>query len=45
MYDWKVSREGRLTGIKPIELVAPDIGIGKGGCKRCKIFRNSCKKF
>ncbi|WP_270488277.1 RHS repeat-associated core domain-containing protein [Butyricimonas synergistica] len=31
MYDWKVSREGRLTGIKPIELVAPDIGIGKGG--------------
>ena len=29
--EWKVSREGRLTGIKPIELVAPDIGIGKGG--------------
>ncbi|MBS7200305.1 MAG: hypothetical protein KH111_19575, partial [Bacteroidales bacterium] len=29
--NWKVNREGRLTGIKPIELVVPDIGIGIGG--------------
>ena len=28
--NWKVNREGRLTGIKPIELVVPDIGLGKG---------------
>ncbi|MBS7200375.1 MAG: hypothetical protein KH111_19940, partial [Bacteroidales bacterium] len=31
MGDWKVSREGRLTGIKPIELIAPSVGIGKIG--------------
>ena len=46
MGDWKVSREGRLTGIKPIELVVPDIGIGKSGLLKTgtKIARSTTNK-